>query len=575
MPTELCFMVGGEAGQGVQSVGLLLSKVFARSGYHVFADQDYDSRIRGGHNFFRVRVGEQPVAAIREPLDILVALNPETLTLHRPELTPGGVALYDSEGTPEAGDGLQSFGLPFAKLAVGVGGDRIMTNTVALGAALAVVSYDTAILNDVLARHFGSGHAAIANIAAARAGYDYVREHYRGGLPQMKPLARLARMLLTGNDAMSLGAVAAGCRFMAAYPMTPTTSIMEYLAAHSADLGIAMVHAEDEIAAVHLAIGASYAGVRAMTATSGGGFCLMVEGLGLAGMTETPLVIIDGQRPGPAIGLPTRTEQGDLQFALHAHHGDFPRAVLAPHSIEDCFWTTVRAFNLADRYQLPVIVLTDHYLAGCYATVESFDLDQVTIDRGSLYSAPAGASAAYLRHRITPTGVSPRAFPGAPGTLVVTDSDEHDEAGHLAEDIATRNAQMDKRLHKLVSLRQEMHPPRWYGPRRPDTLLVGWGSTFGALREAVDLLHHDLSIGLLHLNELWPFPTEAVADALTRSRTSYVIENNASGQLAQLIRMETGKETSGRILKYDGRPFTPAYLAAAIRKECDHLVNHS
>jgi 2-oxoglutarate ferredoxin oxidoreductase subunit alpha len=569
MPTDLSFMVGGEAGQGVQSVGLLIGKVFARSGYHVFADQDYDSRIRGGHNFFRVRVREQSVSAIKEPLDVLVALNQETIDLHRGEVAPGGVTLYDNERAKEPGGGGLSFGLPLAKLASDSGGDRIMTNTVALGAALAIVSSDPAVLRDVLAQHFGRGSTTDANVAAATAGYDYVRAQYSSGIRPVTSLTGRARMLLTGNDAISLGAVAAGCRFMAAYPMTPATSIMEYLAAHGQDLGIAMVHAEDEIAAVHMAIGASYAGVRAMTATSGGGFCLMVEGLGLAGMTETPLVVVDGQRPGPAIGLPTRTEQGDLQFALHAHHGDFPRVVLAPATIDDCFWTTVKAFNLADRYQLPVILLTDHHLAGSYATVEPFDLAKVTIDRGQLSAPGAAEPEPYLRHRITPTGISPRAFPGAGETLVVTDSDEHDESGHLAEDIATRRAQMDKRLRKLFSVRQEIGQPRWYGPHRPENLLIGWGSTYGALREAVDLLRHDTSVSLLHLSELWPFPAEAVADAIGRARTSYVVENNASGQLAQLIRMETGKAVTGKILKYDGRPFTPAYLADAVRKECD------
>jgi 2-oxoglutarate ferredoxin oxidoreductase subunit alpha len=567
MPTDFNFMVGGEAGQGVQSVGLLLGQVFARSGYQVFADQDYDSRICGGHNFFRVRLREQETGAIREPVDVLVALNQETLDLHQRELAPGGVALYDSERSGELGADGRFFGLPLARLAADRGGDRIMTNTVALGAALAVVRYDPAVLNEIFTRHFGGGPTADANVAAAKAGYEYVQARYHGGFHELRPLAQPARMLLTGNDAISLGAIAAGCRFMAAYPMTPATSIMEYLAAQSSAFGIAMVHAEDEIAAVHMAIGASYAGVRAMTATSGGGFCLMVEGLGLAGMTETPLVLIDGQRPGPAIGLPTRTEQGDLQFVLHAHHGDFPRAVLAPASVEDCFWTTVKAFNLADKYQLPVIVLTDHHLAGSYATVETFDLSKVAIDRGLLFQPEAGEPAPYLRHRVTPTGISPRAFPGAGPALVVTDSDEHDEAGHLVEDIATRKAQMDKRLRKLFSLRQEMSPPRWYGPPKPDILLIGWGSTYGALHEAVDLLHEQ-SVGLLHLNELWPFPAGAVADAIGRAKNSYVIENNASGQLARLIRMETGKEVTGKILKYDGRPFTPAYLDEAIRKEC-------
>jgi len=566
MPTDFNYLVGGEAGQGVQSVGLLLGKVFARGGYQVFADQDYESRIRGGHNFFRVRVKDSPVAAISEQIHVLVALNQETVELHREELSPDGAGIYDngkSSGTP-TDDWL--FGIPMERLAEENAGDKIMTNTVALGAALAMVGYGLDTASAVLTQYFGEGKIAEGNVAAAKAGYDYTRENYRGKFRQLRPISQTKRMFLTGNDALSLGAIAAGCKFMAAYPMTPTTSIMEYLAAKAKEYDLVMVHAEDEIAAVHMAIGASYAGTRAMTATSGGGFCLMVEGIGLAGMTETPLVIIEGQRSGPAIGLPTRTEQGDLQFVLNAHHGDFPRAVLAPATVEDCFWSAVKAFNLADRYQIPVILLTDHHLASSYGTVEGFDLSKVAIDRGLLYSDKDGEPSGYLRHRLTESGISPRAFPGLGKALVVTDSDEHDEAGHLIEDAETRHAQVDKRLRKLSSLKREIGAPPQYGAKKPDCLLMGWGSTYGALREAVDILAPDVPVGLLHLNELWPFPAEVVSKAIQEAKDTYVVENNATGQLARLIRMETGKETK-RILKYDGRPFTPAGIVESVKKE--------
>ncbi|OGO39763.1 MAG: hypothetical protein A2147_00205 [Chloroflexi bacterium RBG_16_57_8] len=568
MPTDFNYVVGGEAGQGVQSVGLLLGKVFTRSGYHVFADQDYESRIRGGHNFFRVRVKDKPVAAISETVDVLVALNQETVDLHRKELASGGTCIFDSEKAKDVSTDGSFFGVPMERLAVEKAGDKIMTNTVALGAALAMVGYDLDVLNAVLTQHFGKGKVADNNVLASRAGYDFILEQYKGKVRKIKALAvDSGKMFLTGNDALSLGAIAAGCKFMAAYPMTPASSVMEYFAAKSRDLELVMVHAEDEIAAVHMAIGASYAGVRAMTATSGGGFCLMVEGLGLAAITETPLVIIDAQRPGPGIGLPTRVEQGDLQFVLHAHHGDFPRCVMAPGTIEECFWTAVKAFNLADKYQLPVIILTDHHLATSYGDVEPFDISKMAVDRGSLYSDKDGDPSKYLRHKITETGISPRAFPGLGKALVVTDSDEHDEAGHLIEDAETRKAQMDKRLRKLFGLKREIASPLRYGPRKADNLLIGWGSTFGALHEAVDLLRRDMSVGLLHLNELWPFPAGAVADAIGKANATYVIESNATGQLARLIRMETGKDVTGKILRYDGRPFTPEYIAEAVKKE--------
>jgi 2-oxoglutarate/2-oxoacid ferredoxin oxidoreductase subunit alpha len=443
-----------------------------------------------------------------------------------------------------------------------------MANTVALGAALSAVSYDLNVLNAVLVDRFGKGEVADKNIAAARAGYDYVRSERKGSFGRIGPLSEARSMLLTGNEAMSLGAIAAGCKFMAAYPMTPASSIMEYMAAKSEDFDLVMVHAEDEIAAINMAIGAAYAGVRSMTATSGSGLCLMVEGIGLSGITETPIVIIDGQRAGPAVGLPTRTEQGDLQFVLHAHHGDFPRAVLAPATVEDAFWAMVKGFNWAEKYQLPVIILTDQHLASSYCTVDWLDLSKVTIDRGMLLSGKKDVPQDYMRHKVTASGISPRAFPGLGKALVVTDCDEHDEEGHLTEDAGERTAQVQKRLRKLHPLKKEIGIPQKYGSRGAETTLIGWGSTYGAIHEAVDLLRKEgASVNMLHLNELWPFPAQAVADAISSVLNSYVIENNATGQLARLIKAETGYDVSGRILKFDGRPFTPSYIAEAVRKE--------
>ena len=569
MPIDFNFMVGGEAGQGVQSVGFLLAKVFARGGYHIFADQDYESRVRGGHNFFRVRVSDYKVDAIAEEVDIMIALNMDSIELHQPDMVTKGVIIFDGEKIKGvSGDNGSLLSIPLEKLAEEKAGDKLMINTVALGAALSLVNYDLNMLNEVLVDRFGKGEVGDSNIAAAKAGYDYVQSEYKGNFRKIKPLSENKRMLLTGNEAISLGAIAAGCKFMAAYPMTPASSIMEYMAAKAKDLDLVMVHAEDEIAAITMAIGAAYAGARAMTATSGSGLCLMVEGIGLAGITETPIVIIDAQRPGPAVGLPTRTEQGDLQFVIHAHHGDFPRAVLAPATIEDAFWITVNAFNWAEKYQLPVIILTDQHLASSYATVDPPDLSQVTIDRGMLFSEKEDDPLEYMRHRVTKSGISPRAFPGLGEALVVTDCDEHDEEGHLTEDAGERTAQVQKRLRKLTPLEKEIGTPQSYGPKKAETTLISWGSTYGATHEAVDILRkEDASVNMLHLNELWPFPAKAVADAVSKARDSYVIENNATGQLTRLIKAETGYDVGGRILKYDGRPFTPAYIAQAVKKE--------
>jgi 2-oxoglutarate ferredoxin oxidoreductase subunit alpha len=570
MPIDFNFMVGGEAGQGVQSVGFLLAKVFARGGYHIFADQDYESRVRGGHNFFRVRVSEDKVGAIAKGVDILIALDRESIELHQSDMVSEGIIIFDGEKIKDvSGDSGSLLSVPLEKLAEEKGGAKLMMNTVALGAVLATAKYELNILNEVLVDSFGKGEIADSNIAAAKAGYDYVQSKHKGNFHKIKPLSKAKkRMLLTGNEAISLGAIAAGCRFMASYPMTPASSIMEYMASKSKDLSLVMIHAEDEIAAINMAIGAAYAGVRAMTATSGSGLCLMVEGIGLAGITETPLVIIDAQRPGPAVGLPTRTEQGDLQFVLHAHHGDFPRAVLAPATIEDAFWVTVKAFNWAEKYQLPVIILTDQHLASSHATVDSIDLSQVTIDRGMLFSEKEDNLVEYMRHKVTKSGISPRAFPGLSKALVVTDCDEHDEEGHLTEDAGERTTQVQKRLRKLIPLEKEIGIPQKYGPKKAETTLISWGSTYGAVHEAVDILHKEgTSVNMLHLNELWPLPAKAVADSVNKAKKSYVIENNATGQLARLIKAETGYDVGGRILKYDGRPFTSAYIAQAVRKE--------
>jgi 2-oxoglutarate ferredoxin oxidoreductase subunit alpha len=363
--------------------------------------------------------------------------------------------------------------------------------------------------------------------------------------------------------------MAAGCKFVAGYPMTPSSPILEYMADKGRQYGVVMMHVEDELAAMNMAVGAGYAGIRSMVATSGGGFCLMVEALALAGMTETPVVVVLGQRPGPATGLPTRTEQGELWFALQAGHGEFPRVVLAPANAGDTFYAAVKAFNLAEKYQTPVIILTDNHLATSYATVDRFDLNKVVIDRGELLSGDEVRNLTdYKRHLVTESGISPRALPGQGKALVVTDSDEHDEAGHMIEDAATRSQQVQKRLRKLNGLKQEITEPEFHSTPGAETTLIGWGSTYGAIREAAALLNRDgMAVNTLHFSQIWPFPAEAVNLALSKSRKNIVIEGNATAQLAALIRRETGQKADATILKYDGRPFSPEEIVDRLRKE--------
>jgi len=451
MGVDINFMVGGEAGQGVQAAGFIIAKALARYGLSVFADQDYESRVRGGHNFFRVRAGDNAVSATSETLDVLVALDQQTISLHQREVANSGVLIFDQDKVKDLGASRNLLGMPLEQMAVETAQNKQSANVVAVGAAMALAGYDSAALKSVVLDYFGTGEMGQANASAATRGYEHAKANFRGDFGRkVSPLGGQKRMLLNGNEAVALGALAAGCKFVSAYPMTPSTTIMEYMAGKADELGIVVVQPEDEISAINMIIGAAFAGVRAMTATSGGGFCLMVEGLGLAGMTETPVVIVDGQRAGPAIGLPTRTEQGDLQFALHAAHGDFPRVVMAPATVDDAFWLTVKAFNLAEECQVPVIILTDQYLASSYATAERFDLSGVQIRRGQLISETDPAKLErYKRHEITASGISPRAFPLQSSALVVTDSDEHNEEGHLIEDAETRTAMVLKRLRKL------------------------------------------------------------------------------------------------------------------------------
>jgi 2-oxoglutarate ferredoxin oxidoreductase subunit alpha len=566
MRTELNIMVGGEAGQGVQSVGFLLAKSLARAGFQVFADQDYESRVRGGHNFFRVRLSTNPVNAISKQLDILIALNQESIDLHQDELKTDGILVYDSGKFKTAGIRSSSIGIPFSDTVKAVGLNPITANTIALGVVLSLLGVNQELSRGTLQINFGQGQSLDENIQALVTGYRLAADKPRFEIE--RPPANKPQMLINGNEAIALGALAAGCRFVAAYPMTPVTSIMEYLTDKGRHYGMLVIQPEDEIAAINMALGASFAGARAMTATSGGGFCLMVEGLSLSGMTETPLVVIMGQRPGPAIGLPTRTEQGELGFVINAGHGEFPRAVFAPSNPHDAFSLTVKAFNLADLYQLPAIILTDHHLASSYFTVEPFDIPALRINRGKLFVPSQAADVtAFQRHAFTPEGISPRAFPlQYPGIIVATDSDEHDEAGHLIEDAPTRIRMMNKRLGKSAKMAAEISPPRCFGSDEPEVTLIGWGSVEGAVNEGVAMLNRDgIKASGIIFTELWPFPAADAERVLKSAGRTVLVENNATAQLGNLIRSQTGIKLDQNVLRFDGRPFIPEEIVQQVK----------
>lgn len=565
--------IGGEAGQGIQTIGETLSKVFSRSGYHVFTHQDYESRVRGGHNFYQIRFSDMPVASSKQQIDILVALDNESVLLHEKELSSAGHAIYDSAALKQNYSKQNFIDIPFVSLALEHGKNKIMANTVSTGAVLGMLGLELGKLGELIKETFSkkSEEVVNGNIAAAKAGYDFAKEkcttcNFSCVKASAKPF-----MLINGVEAISFGAISAGCKFYSAYPMTPSTGIMNYLAEKETEYNIVVEQAEDEISAINMTLGASFAGVRAMTGTSGGGFALMVEGLSLAGMTETPVVIALGQRPGPATGFPTRTEQSELQFIISAAHGEFPRIVFAPGTPEQAFYLTNKAFDLTEKYQIPVFILFDQYIADTAWTYEGFDLKKIKYSDYRLRDSLFKSLKEYKRHAFTENGVSPLGVPGDSVHVVVTDSDEHDEEGHIVEDAETRIKMVNKRLlKKLPLIKKEIAPPLFYGSEKPEVVLVGWGSTYGVIKEAMDNLSGNNKVAMLHFSEVYPFPDYDefnYIDLLSKAKLAICIENNATGQFARLMRSETGFEFKSKINKFDGRPFLLEELIQEIKKD--------
>ncbi len=564
--------IGGEAGQGLQTIGGILAKVFVKHGFFLFSHQEYMSRIRGGHNFYQLRFSDSPVMCSKAEVDILVALNLETIELHKAELSRYGMVVYDSKVTKKRFHSEEFLDVPFREIALKEGGTPLMENTVATGAVLGMLGMDVRSYEDTLKEVFKKKGDAIVskNLSAAKAGYEYAVTNClkcRFTVPRREPSSRM--ILINGNEAIGLGALFSGCRFYSAYPMTPSTGIMNYIASRAVEYGTVVEQAEDEISAINMALGASFAGVRAMTGSSGGGFALMVEALSLGAMTETPIVIAEVQRPGPATGLPTRTEQADLLFVLYTGHGEFPRVVFAPGTPEQAFYLTNKAFDLAEKYQIPAILLSDQYLADSQWTMMPFDTERLRYRDYRLRGERLKKVDIYKRHLLTDNGVSPLAVPGDSEHLVVTDSDEHDEEGHMIEDAETRVKMVDKRLFKKLPLiREEISPPTVYGDKTPETVLICWGSTYGVVKEVVDELSAEQSIAMMHFSEVYPFPDTAengYLQILKKAKRTICIENNATGQFAHLLKAETGFNPSDRINRYDGRPFVLEELLEAVK----------
>ena len=538
---NLC--IGGAAGDGIETMAGILEKSLQRSGFYVYSMRDFMSRIRGGHNFAQIRFGSEPVGAHTGALDILIAYDLRSYEEHEKRLKPDGLLLAD----PQLGiEDKRLLSVPLKTLAKESGSARTI-GVVCIGALVKLLGLTLDTAKAVLKESLPEKLLEM-NLNAVDKGFNSVEEKHK--LSASKDDGQL---LLTGAEALSMGAIAGGLRFYSAYPMSPATSILNFLTTHAEEFDLAVEQAEDEIAAINMALGASFAGAKAMVGTSGGGFALMVEALGLSGIAEIPVVIVDVQRPGPATGLPTRTEQSDLLFTCFASQGEFPRMVIAVRSHTDAFYQTARALQLAQKYQIPVLVLSDQYLADSAATVAPFDVDKAA---GSVtpLEQDAGDPANYLRYKITDSGISPMLVPGKTDALVRSDSDEHTEEGVITESADVRVQMVEKRARKLDLLAEELLEPEYTGAEEPEVLLLGFGTTQNAITEAVAVLNDQgISVGALAFGDVYPLPTMKLTKYWKKAKAVYSVEQNFTAQFAKLIRMETGLTVTDSVLKYDGR----------------------
>lgn len=574
---KFSWIIGGQAGQGIMSAGEVFAKSIMKGGLNVFTSVEHPSLIRGGHNSYAVRVEEEEVKCSISFYNLLVALNRNAIDYHKDSLKENAGVIYDADtvklDATEFKKPVKLYPVPFAKMVAETeGAVKIMQNTIAVGASLAVMDFDFRLFEETLTNFMKKKKKdkfLKLNLEMAKKGYDYIKSNYSDDFDvKFFPREWHKRMFLNGNQALALGAIKAGCKFLAAYPMTPASGIMNYFVTHEEKATVHMKQADDEISAINAVLGASYAGVRSMTSTSGGGLALMTETISLVGMSEVPLVIVDVQRPGPATGLPTRQGQTDLKFVLNIGHGDFPRIVLAPGDHSELFYETFNAFNLADKYQLPVLILSDKHLGLSNKSIPQFDTNGLVVDRGELLTdAQAKVEKDYKRFKVTPSGISPRAIPGQK-TIFRSSSDEHTEYGDICEDPANRIQQEDKRFRKLETAIKDIPLPKIHGPKDADVTLVSWGSTKGAILEAMKYLNqnHGLKVNFLQMLYIYPFHSDFVKKILDNAKQVICIEENKTGQLAGVIREHTGFEIKDKILKYNGRAFFPGEIYDEVKR---------
>lgn len=577
MISQLSWKIGGQQGEGVESTDRIFSTALNRLGYYLYGYRHFSSRIKGGHTNNKIRISTKPIRSISDDLDILVAFDQESIDLNAHELRPGGVVVADAKFQPALPEGIDArlFAVPITSIAEELG-TSLMKNMVASGASWALLGLPLEVFNRAVQEEFGRKGQAIVdkNVEAVKRGAEFVLELAGGPLEEFR--LELAdgkqKLFMIGNEAIGLGCVAAGCRLMSAYPITPASEIMEYLIKKLPKFGGTVVQTEDEIAAVTMAIGANYAGVRTMTASAGPGLSLMMEAIGLSGMTETPLVVVDTQRGGPSTGLPTKQEQSDLNAMVYGTHGEIPKVVIAPASIEDCFYDTLDAFNIAEQYQVPVIVMTDLQLSLGKQSCEVLEQGRIPIERGKLMAdvPELEANKLFKRYEVTADGISPRVLPGEKHGLHHVTGVEHDEEGRPSESAANRLKMMDKRLNKLNHL-QIRDAIRIDAPHEtPDLLVIGMGSTGGTIDEARSRLNSSgIATNHVTVRQIHPFPAEQLAAYIQQAKAVAVVENNATAQLAAQIKLHVGHgDKIKSVLKYDGNPFLPSEL----EKACKELV---
>src|SRR5690242_5792132 len=568
--------IGGAAGQGVATPGNIFARIFARRGLYLNAYNAYQSIIRGGHTFLTIRTGPEPVTNMGDRIDLLITLNQDTMDRHLGLLGPGAAVIYNGDSIKPGvvPEGVRLCPLPVGELSKN-SRNKVEQNTLAVAAGINMMGIGFQPLEEVLTQQFKKkGDAVVAeNVEVARAAYQYATTNFEA-FAHPVPMTDRPKAVLTGNMALAMGGAAAGVKFYCAYPMSPSTGVLHWMATHARKAGIMVRQVEDEIGVINMAIGAAHAGCRAMCATSGGGFALMTEGLGMSAMIETPVVVIDVQRAGPSTGVPTKTEQGDLWQMLGAGHGDYPRAIAAPLDVADCFQLIPEMFNLVDKYQCPGIVLTDLLLSEGTTAVDPEQLNfNVEIDRGDLITtAEQNGANGYKRYQYTESGVSPRAIPGVPGHMHTAATDEHQEDGVLISDEFTnpikRREMMEKRQRKIAGIEAAVKPPELTGPPDAEVTLIGWGSTHGVIEEAVEMLNEEgITANQLQIRWLVPLHGERIVEILKNSRRTIIVENNYSGQFARYLRSETSFVPDGYIRKYDGEPFMPHHIVEAVKEQ--------